>query len=90
MRIDPTQSSRIQSAAERPAAARPKHAQPASRQADSVTLSNSSERLRRAQELAAAAPDVRAEKVAALKEEVQNGTYQVDNQALAEKLLKAL
>jgi flagellar biosynthesis anti-sigma factor FlgM len=39
---------------------------------------------------AAASPEVRQERVAALKAQVQNGTYQVDNEALARKLLGVL
>jgi flagellar biosynthesis anti-sigma factor FlgM len=33
-------------------------------------------------------PDVREEKVAELRNQIQNGTYQVDAQKTAEKLLK--
>lgn len=34
------------------------------------------------------APDVRAERVAALRERVQNGTYEVDNMRLAEAITR--
>jgi len=37
--------------------------------------------------VAAAQPDVRADKVAALKQQISSGTYQVDTRALAAKML---
>jgi flagellar biosynthesis anti-sigma factor FlgM len=53
-------------------------------------LSEGAEYLRRAREEAAATSDVRAERVAAIKDQIQAGTYQIDDTALAEKLLDVL
>jgi negative regulator of flagellin synthesis FlgM len=36
----------------------------------------------------AAAPDIREDLTASIKEKVQNGTYSVDNDTFADKLLK--
>jgi flagellar biosynthesis anti-sigma factor FlgM len=36
-----------------------------------------------------AAPDVRADKVAGLKEQIRKGAYKVDNQAIADRMLQA-
>ncbi len=92
MRIDPTRTARITP----PKAERSlldSQAKPAAaheQRPDAVELSESSRDMRGARAAAAAAPDVRADRVAALKAQVQNGTYTVDNQALAGKLLSAL
>jgi negative regulator of flagellin synthesis FlgM len=55
---------------------------------DRVELSSSSRLIQKIQEAAQAAPDVRAEKVAALKKQVENGTYQVSSEDIAGKMLK--
>jgi negative regulator of flagellin synthesis FlgM len=55
---------------------------------DRVELSTSSRLIQKIQEAAQAAPDVRAEKVAALKKQVENGTYQVSSEDIAGKMLK--
>jgi len=39
-------------------------------------------------EVLATTPDVRAEKVAALKQQVESGQYQVNSDAVADKMLK--
>lgn len=58
--------------------------------ADTAELSGEALSARRAQAAVTASSEVRAEKVAAIKAQVQAGTYQVDTHALAEKLLKVL
>jgi negative regulator of flagellin synthesis FlgM len=55
---------------------------------DRVELSTSSRMIQKIQEAAQAAPDVRAEKVAALKKQVADGTYQVSSEDIAGKMLK--
>ena len=64
----------------------------ASRQVgDAVSLSGDASGVRRAHAAAAAAaPELRAEKVAELRAQVQAGAYQVDSYALAEKLAGVL
>ena len=54
---------------------------------DKVSLSGSSKDINLAIEAAEAAPDERTEKVKRLKDEVANGSYRVDAQEIAGKLL---
>ena len=54
---------------------------------ESVEISEGARLLQRANELAHAAPDIRAERVAALKQSIKDGTYHVDNGAIADKLV---
>jgi len=56
-------------------------------QADSVEISERARELARAQQAVEAAPDVRADKVAELKQQIEAGTYDVPAEALADKLL---
>ncbi len=95
MHVNPAGSSNISHITLRTAAApsaTPASAGQAARayRGDDVQLSDGVQRLRRAHAAAAAAPDARADRVADLKARVQAGTYRVDNQALAEKLLRVL
>ncbi len=55
---------------------------------DSVVVSQDAKLLAEAHATATSSPDVRADKVAALREQVQNGTYQVDNTRVAEGILR--
>lgn len=55
---------------------------------DTVTVSVDARMLARITETAQAAPDIRADKVAALKEQVDSGTYAVDNSAIAQSMLR--
>lgn len=59
-----------------------------STQGDRVSLSDEAKLRTEAYSAALAAPDVRQEKVDALKSKVESGEYQVDSRAVAEKLLK--
>lgn len=54
---------------------------------DSVSLSGTTQELKKVRDMVSAQPDVRAERVAALKAAIANGSYRVDNTALAEKML---
>ena len=56
--------------------------------ADQVQISSFGKDIQTAKAAVAAAPDVRNDKVASLKAQVQNGTYNVSNESFAEKLLK--
>jgi flagellar biosynthesis anti-sigma factor FlgM len=62
------------------------HAQ--SPQADSVSLSDSAKALANAQQAVQDASDVRSEKVADIKQRVQDGTYDVPSRLLARNILE--
>lgn len=55
---------------------------------DTVTLTNSARSLQKIEEAIAKAPVVNASKVAAVKQAVDSGTYQVDAGRVADKLLQ--
>ncbi len=54
---------------------------------DTLEISDRARELARAHEAVEAAPDVRAEKVARIKQQVESGTYSVPAEELAKKLL---
>lgn len=56
-------------------------------QADSVSLSDSARSLAAARDAVQNAPDVREQKVADIKQRVQDGTYSVPSRVLARNLL---
>lgn len=55
---------------------------------DKVEISGQSRERQRIHELIQMAPEVRAEKVSAIKKLVQEGKYQIENEAIAEKMLR--
>ena len=56
--------------------------------ADTVVLSDMAKTVQDAQTQLESIPDVREEKVAALKEQIENGTYEIDAEKLADKMLR--
>jgi negative regulator of flagellin synthesis FlgM len=56
--------------------------------AERIEVSERDRELARAQRAVGAAPDVRADKIAELKEQIEDGTYDVPAEALADKLLE--
>ncbi|MDA8189245.1 MAG: flagellar biosynthesis anti-sigma factor FlgM [Dehalococcoidales bacterium] len=56
-------------------------------QQDEVSISKAARELQEAQKAIQSAPDVREAKVAAIKKQLQEGTYNVPAEALVEKLL---
>jgi negative regulator of flagellin synthesis FlgM len=60
----------------------------APRQPDSVSISDKARSLGAAHKTVADAPDVREDRVSALKAAIADGTYAVDSRTLAAKLLK--
>jgi flagellar biosynthesis anti-sigma factor FlgM len=56
---------------------------------DRVDLSPTFRMIKKIEAVALSAPDTRADKVAALKKKVESGTYQVNSDALAGKMLEA-
>ena len=61
---------------------------PAAQAGDTVTLTNSARSLQKIEEAVAKAPVVNAAKVAAVKQAVNSGTYQVNAGQVADKLLQ--
>ena len=55
---------------------------------DQVQISSYGKDIQTVKAAVAAAPDVRTDKIASLKAQVQDGTYSVSNESFAEKLLK--
>ena len=55
---------------------------------DTVVISDAAKRIQETRAKLDEVPDVREEKVAELRNQIQNGTYEVDAQKTAEKLLK--
>lgn len=68
---------------ERGAAARPSEAE-----GDSVSVSSEARLMAEANRTAQTSPDIRQEKVDMLKAQVQSGTYQIDNERIAQGLLR--
>ena len=56
--------------------------------ADTVVLSDTAKKVQEAQKQLEAIPDVREDKVAQLKEQVENGTYEMDEEKIACKIIK--
>ena len=56
--------------------------------ADSLEISDRSRELARARQAVDAAPDVRADRVAEIKKQIEDGTYSVSPELLARKLLE--
>jgi negative regulator of flagellin synthesis FlgM len=54
---------------------------------DNVELSQTARELRRSQAALAELPDVRQEKVAQLKHQIESGTYRIEPEKIAEKML---
>jgi negative regulator of flagellin synthesis FlgM len=61
---------------------------PAAQAGDTVTLTNSARSLQKIEEAVAKAPVVNAAKVAAVKQAVNSGTYQVNAGQVADKMLQ--
>jgi negative regulator of flagellin synthesis FlgM len=56
--------------------------------ADTVELSDTAQKIQEAKKQLESIPDVREEKVARLKEQIENGTYEIDADKIADKMLK--
>jgi negative regulator of flagellin synthesis FlgM len=55
---------------------------------DTVELSAQSKEMQKIYDMVQLAPDVRAEKVASLKKAIKEGSYEVDSEAVADKMIK--
>ena len=58
------------------------------RKRDSVELSKTAKELQTARKLMEQVPEIRTDKVAHLKAQIENGTFEIDPDKLAEKLIK--
>jgi negative regulator of flagellin synthesis FlgM len=56
--------------------------------ADTVVLSDMAKKVQEAQKQLETIPDVREDKVAQLREQIENGTYDMDEEKTAGKILK--
>ncbi|MDY6971867.1 MAG: flagellar biosynthesis anti-sigma factor FlgM [Thermodesulfobacteriota bacterium] len=66
-------------------------AEPAQREIlseDKVRLSPKAKEIQEAKKLLNSVPDVREEKVAQIREQIENGTYQIEGEKIAVKMLK--
>ena len=57
---------------------------------EQIALSTKAKGIQKALETAQTSPDIRSEKVAEIKSQIASNTYQVDSQALAEKILQEI
>ncbi len=55
---------------------------------DKVILSQEGKKIQEAKKLMDSIPDIREEKVAKIKAQIENGTYQVEEKKLAAKMIK--
>jgi negative regulator of flagellin synthesis FlgM len=55
---------------------------------DKVVLSQEAKRVQKAKKLMESIPDIREEKIAKVKAQIENGTYQVQEKKLAAKMIK--
>jgi flagellar biosynthesis anti-sigma factor FlgM len=56
--------------------------------ADTVFISDTAKRIQEAQAQLQSIPDVRADKVAELKSQIENGTYEIKPDQIAEKMIR--
>ena len=56
--------------------------------ADTVVLSDAAKRIQEAKKQLDAIPDIREDKVAQLKEQIENGTYEINEEKIADKMLR--
>ncbi len=55
---------------------------------DKVVLSQEAKKIQEAKKLMDSIPDIREEKVAKIKTQIENGTYQVEEKKLAAKMIR--
>jgi len=55
---------------------------------DKVVLSQEAKKVQEAKKLMESIPDIREEKIAKIKAQIENGTYQVEEKKLAAKIIK--
>ncbi|MBI5577889.1 MAG: flagellar biosynthesis anti-sigma factor FlgM [Deltaproteobacteria bacterium] len=65
-----------------------KEAQSQGLQTDTVVISDAAKRVQEAQKQIQAIPDVRADRVAELRNQIENGTYEIKADQIAGKMIK--
>ena len=65
-----------------------KDAQPQRLKTDTVVISDAAKRIQEAQKQIQAIPDVRADKVAEIRNQIESGTYQINADQIAGKMIK--
>jgi negative regulator of flagellin synthesis FlgM len=65
-----------------------KAAQPQGLKTDTVVISDAAKRIQEAQKQIQAIPDVRADKVAEIRNQIESGTYQINADQIAGKMIK--
>lgn len=55
---------------------------------DTVVLSQKGREIQEAKNLLSSVPDIREEKVARIKKQIESGTYQIDGEKIAIKMIK--
>lgn len=87
-----TTSNAVAAATQRPAAAEVAAVKPPvqtpSASSENVSLTSAASELRELEKAVKAAPDVDVERVAKLRESISNGTYQIDNDKLAQNIMR--
>jgi flagellar biosynthesis anti-sigma factor FlgM len=87
-----TTSNAIAAAAQRPAAAEVAAVKPPvqtpSGGSESVSLTSAASELRELEKAVKAAPDVDVDRVNKIRESISNGTYQIDNDTLAQNIMR--
>ena len=84
---DPTLVKFVKPTDNRAAESRPEGPSPAHRK-DQVSLSPRAREILNAQKALAAIPDVRAEKVEEIKARIADGTYRIDGEQIADKMIR--
>jgi len=84
-----TVQNRVDVAGKKPAHQKPESAGQAPG-GEQIDLSAKARGIQKTLETVQASPDVRSEKVAEIKSQIASNTYQVDSQALAEKILQEI
>jgi len=65
-----------------------KDTQPQGLKTDTVVISDAAKRIQEAQKQIQAIPDVRADKVAEIRSQIENGTYEIKADQIASKMIK--
>jgi len=85
---DTSTPSKIVSLSEKRIAESPSANKPLSHRSDRVTLSPRAREFRDAQRTLASIPDVRADKVDAVKSRIADGSYRIDSETIAAKMIR--